>query len=106
MAMASSPPHRTTILTASRTVADDLAAEAAAQRPDLASAFADGGWVAVEIHDTVLTRHGVAFHGGDVAIALPAVGRRLDDFIVYSARTASLAGLRHGEHFAFADDAR
>jgi len=85
MAMASSPPHRTTILTGPRTVADDLAAEAAAQRPDLASAFADGGWVAVEIHNALLTRD-------------------VDDFVVYSARTETLTGLRHGEHFAFVDD--
>jgi hypothetical protein len=25
-------------------------------------------------------------------------------FVVYSHRTATLAGLRHGEHFAFADN--
>jgi hypothetical protein len=106
MSMVPSPPHRTTLLTIARTAADELAAEAAAQRPDLASAFADGGWVAVEIHDTLLTRDGVAFHAGDVVLARPAVARHVDDFVVYSARTASLAGLRHGKHFAFADDAR
>jgi hypothetical protein len=105
MIMAPSPSRRTTVLTAFRTVADDLAAAAAAQRPDLATAFTDGGWVAVEIHDTLLTHDGVAFHAGDVTLARPAVARDLNDFIVYSARTASLTGLRHGEHFAFADDA-
>jgi hypothetical protein len=104
--MVTSPPHRTTVLTAHRTAVDDLVAEASAQRPDLASAFADGGWVAVEMLDTLLTRDGFAFHTGDVVLARPAVARRLDDFIVYSARTASLAGLRLGEHFAFVDDTR
>ncbi|HEY4099066.1 MAG TPA: hypothetical protein VGM33_26300 [Baekduia sp.] len=84
--------------------ADDLAAQAADQRPDLASAFADDGWVHVTIHDMLMTRGDVAFLPGDVALARPAVARHPGDFIVYSTRTATLAGLRHDEHFAFADD--
>jgi hypothetical protein len=82
-----------------------LAARAARQRPDLASAFADDGWVLVRIEDTLLTRDGLAFAAGDLALARPAVARHAGDFIVYSERTASLAGLRHGDHFAFAETA-
>jgi hypothetical protein len=85
------------------TVHADLTDRASAQRPDLAPAFADAGWLLVRICDTLMTRDGVAFCPGDVALARPAVGRHLHDFIVYSERTTRLSGLRHGEHFAFAD---
>jgi hypothetical protein len=81
----------------------DLARRAAAQRPDLASAFSDGGWLVVSLHDTLVTGAGVAFVAGDVALARPAVARHPGDFIVYSECTASLVGLRHGEHFGFVD---
>jgi hypothetical protein len=90
-------------ITLTRTAHDDLAAQAAALRPDLASAFTDAGWLVVEFYDTLMTLDGVAFQPGDLALARPAVARHLDDFVVFSPRTASLVGLRVGEHFAFAD---
>jgi hypothetical protein len=82
-----------------------LTARAAAQRPDLAAAFEDDGWLPVVITETLLTGAGLAFDTGDVALARPAVARHPGDFVVYSERTATLAGLRHGEHFAFGDEA-
>jgi hypothetical protein len=81
-----------------------LARRATHQRPDLATAFADDGWLAVRIRDVVLNRAGLAFSAGDVALARPAVARHPSDFIAFSERLGSLVGLRHGEHFVFADE--
>jgi hypothetical protein len=82
-----------------------LAARAARLRPDLATALHDDGWLPVRIHDVTLTSAGLAFQAGDVALARPAVARHPSDFIAFSERLAGLVGLRHGEHFAFPDEA-
>jgi hypothetical protein len=82
----------------------ELAARAARQRPDLASAITDDGWVLVELQETLITLDGLAFKPGDVALALPAAHRHPGDFVVYSERTATLAGLRHGRDFRLVGD--
>jgi hypothetical protein len=82
----------------------DLTDRAAFQRPDLATAFSDDGWVAIRLDDVVITHAGLAFAGGDHAIARPAVARHPSDFIAFSERLGSLVGLRLGEHFRFADE--
>jgi hypothetical protein len=82
-----------------------LAARATFQRPDLATALADDGWLAVRIHDVTITSAGLAFAAGDLALARPAAARHPSDFIAFSERLGSLVGLRHGEHFRFGDEA-
>jgi hypothetical protein len=84
--------------------AAELARRAAHQRPDLATAFDDDGWVAVQVDDVLLTSAGFAFAAGDIALARPAVARHPSDFIAFSERLGTLVGLRHGEHFHFADE--
>jgi hypothetical protein len=83
----------------------ELTRRATFQRPDLATALADDGWLAVRIHDVTITNAGLAFAAGDLALARPAVARHPSDFIAFSERLGSLVGLRHGEHFAFGDEA-
>jgi hypothetical protein len=82
----------------------ELAARAAFRRPDLSTALTDDGWMAIRVPDVVITSAGLAFGAGDVAIARPAVARHPSDFIAFSERLAGLVGLRHGEHFLFADE--
>jgi hypothetical protein len=82
---------------------DRLAQAAAQQNPELASAFDDGGWILVRVHDALMTLRGLPFAPGDLALARPAVGRHTHDFIVYSLRIAGFVGLRFDQHFAFAD---
>jgi len=82
----------------------ELVARASRLRPDLAPAFTDDGWLPVRIHDVTLTSAGLAFSAGDVALARPAAARHPNDFIAFSERLESLVGLRHGDHFAFADE--
>ena len=94
-------PHTTTV-----DLIDDLSARASFQRPDLATAFTDDGWVAVHLDHIVISHAGLAFSAGDVALARPAVARHPSDFIAYSERLGGLVGLRHGEHFRFADEER
>ena len=86
-------------------LADELAARAAFQRPDLSTAFSDDGWSAVRVTDVVINSAGLAFAAGEVALARPAVARHPSDFIAFSERLGSLVGLRHGHHFRFADEA-
>jgi hypothetical protein len=81
-----------------------LAARATFQRPDLATALADDGWLAVRINDVTITNAGLAFAAGDLALARPAAARHPSDFIAFSERLGSLVGLRHGEHFRFGDE--
>jgi hypothetical protein len=83
----------------------ELTRRATFQRPDLATALADDGWLAVRIHDVTITSAGLAFATGDLALARPAVARHPSDFIAFSERLGSLVGLRHGEHFRFDDAA-
>lgn len=82
----------------------ELVARATRLRPDLATALTDDGWLAVHINEVTLTSAGLAFAAGDVALARPAVARHPSDFIAFSERLRSLVGLRHGDHFAFADE--
>jgi hypothetical protein len=84
----------------------DLVRRAAFQRPDLETALTDDGWIAVRVHDVLLTSAGLAFSAGDLALARPAVARHPSDFIAFSERLGSLVGLRHGEHFGFLDETR
>ncbi|HEY6758818.1 MAG TPA: hypothetical protein VI318_04985 [Baekduia sp.] len=84
---------------------DELAARAAFQRPDLATAFDDDGWLVIRFGDVLLNSAGLAFAADEVAIARPAVARHPSDFIAYSERLGSLVGVRHGDHFAFYDEA-
>jgi hypothetical protein len=92
-------PHTTTV-----DLVDDLSARASFQRPDLATAFSDDGWIAIAVDHVVISHQGLAFSPGDVALARPAVARHPSDFIAFSERLGGLVGLRHGEHFRFADD--
>jgi hypothetical protein len=94
-------PH---LSTSTADLAGDLAERASHQRPDLATALGDAGWVAIHISDVVISHLGLAFGAGDRAIARPAVARNTSDFIAFSERLGSLVGLRHGEHFHFADE--
>jgi hypothetical protein len=98
LAMAPNPHTQLAALT------DELSARAAFQRPDLAPAFSDDGWIAIRVPDIVLVSAGLAFGAGDVALARPAVARHPSDFIAYSERLGGLVGLRHGDHFRFADE--
>jgi hypothetical protein len=82
----------------------ELVARATQLRPDLAPALTDDGWIAVHINDVTLTSAGLAFSAGDVALARPAAERHPNDFIAFSERLGSLVGLRHGDHFRFADE--
>jgi hypothetical protein len=82
----------------------ELTRRATFQRPDLATALADDGWLAVQIHDVTITSAGLAFAAGDLALARPAVARHPSEFIAFSERLGSLVGLRHGEHFRFDDE--
>ncbi|WCB96264.1 hypothetical protein DSM104299_05021 [Baekduia alba] len=86
-------------------VVDELASRAAFQRPDLSTAFSDDGWLAIRLTDVLISTAGLAFAAGELAIARPAVARHASDFIAFSERLGSLVGLRHGDHFAFADEA-
>src|SRR3954454_7586336 len=85
-------------------LAGDLAARAAFQRPDLSTALGDDGWVAIRLTDVLISTAGLAFAAGEYAIARPAVARHPSDFIAFSERLGSLVGLRHGDHFLFADE--
>jgi len=82
----------------------ELTRRAAFQRPDLATALGDDGWLAVRIHYVTITHAGLAFAAGDLALVRPAVARHPSDFIAFSERLGSLVGLRHGEHFRFAGE--
>jgi hypothetical protein len=82
----------------------ELSARAAFQRPDLSTAFSDDGWVPIRVTDVLINHAGLAFSAGELAIARPAVARHASDFIAFSERLGSLVGLRHGDHFAFADE--
>jgi hypothetical protein len=94
----------TTSPTAHVEIVDELANRAAFQRPDLSTAFSDDGWVAIHLSDVLITSAGLAFSAGEVAIARPAVARHPSDFIAYSERLGSLVGIRHADHFRFADE--
>jgi hypothetical protein len=83
---------------------DELTARAAFQRPDLSTALRDDGWVAIRVTDVLITSAGLAFAAGELAIARPAVARHASDFIAYSERLGSLVGIRHADHFRFADE--
>lgn len=85
-------------------IVDELASRAAFQRPDLSTAFSDDGWSAIRVTDVLINTAGLAFAAGEIAIARPAVARHPSDFIAYSERLGSLVGLRHGDHFLFADE--
>jgi hypothetical protein len=92
-------PHTMTV-----DLVDDLSARASFQRPDLATAFSDDGWLPISVDHVVISHQGLAFSPGDVALARPAVARHPSDFIAYSERLGGLVGLRHPEHFRFADE--
>jgi len=85
-------------------IVDELASRAAFQRPDLSTAFADDGWVAIRVTDVLINSAGLAFAADEVAIARPAVARHVSDFIAFSERLGSLVGLRHRDHFLFLDE--
>ena len=82
----------------------ELVARASRLRPDLATALSDDGWLPVRVHAVTLTSAGLAFSAGDLALARPAAARHPEDFIAFSERLGGLVGLRHGDHFAFADE--
>jgi hypothetical protein len=82
----------------------ELTRRAAFLRPDLETAFTDDGWIAVRIRDVTITSAGLAFSAGDLALVRPAVARHPSAFLAFSERLGNLVGLRHGDHFHFADE--
>ena len=82
----------------------ELTRRATFQRPDLATALADDGWLVVRIPDVTITSAGLAFAAGELALVRPAVARHPSDFIAFSERLGNLVGLRHGEHFRFGNE--